>query len=217
MLQSGSLSNIKLNPISTKPTSQKQSVAHSISQINGYNYFFQQIQYTMPKGTTNSHPHGMATTISRLMLKYFNGLLSTLNSKSGQPQMNSPISLTTSMNAKNATNSVMIPRDSERALYAEGILGNASNLAKVVESSLSSKEDSSEGVDDIMAPESREKKGNVSESEWPSPWHPFCLKLLHTACTGLFTADWEIYWSLFKLCSQFLLSKMAWKWHVTRN
>lgn len=57
------------------------------------------------------------------------------------------------MNAKNATNNVINPRDSDRALYAEGIFGNASNLAKVVESSLSSKEDSSEGVDDIMAPE----------------------------------------------------------------
>ena len=94
--------------------------------------------------------------MSMLMLKYFDGLLSTLNSKSGQPQIYSPISLTISMNAKNATNNVINPRDYERALYAEGIFGNASNLAKVVlvESSLSSKDDSSEGVDDIMAPES---------------------------------------------------------------
>ena len=60
------------------------------------------------------------------------------------------MSLTTNMNARNATNNVISPRDSERALYVDGSFGNASNLAKDVVSILSSNEDSSEGVDDIM-------------------------------------------------------------------
>ena len=60
------------------------------------------------------------------------------------------MSLKTSMNATNATNNVINPRDSERALYVDGNFGNASNLAKGVVSSLSSKEDSCEGADDIL-------------------------------------------------------------------
>ena len=39
LLQSGGLSDIKEDSITTKPTSQKQSIAHSISQVNGQNYF----------------------------------------------------------------------------------------------------------------------------------------------------------------------------------
>jgi hypothetical protein len=54
---------------------------------------------------------------------------STLNSWSGHPKRNSPMSLSMSMNVTRPTKMVRKPRESERDLYVEGSFGKASNWA----------------------------------------------------------------------------------------